>query len=132
MNNIRFRGGSTYTVGAFRAAKVSLVILSRENNKTKFLQTIFYHSRKEAKKVLFLITDGYSNGGDPTALANELKQDDVTIFTIGIRNGNYKELYALSTSPGQFYSYLLDSFQEFESLARRALHVGTALKILKQ
>jgi hypothetical protein len=76
------------------------------------------------KKVLFLITDGFSNGGDPIPLANELKKKQVTIFTIGIQNGNYKELYELASSPGEFYSYLLDSFQEFENLARRALHVG--------
>lgn len=73
---------------------------------------------------MFLITDGYSNGGDPIPLADELEKQQVTIFTIGIQNGNYKELYELSTSPGELYSYLLDSFQEFESLARRALHVG--------
>jgi hypothetical protein len=73
--------------------------------------------------VLFLITDGFSNGGDPIPLANELKKKQVTIFTIGIQNGNYKELYELASSPGEFYSYLLDSFQEFENLARRALHV---------
>lgn len=74
--------------------------------------------------MLFLITDGYSNGGDPVPIANELKQNNVTIFTIGIKNGNYKELYDLASKPGQLHSYLLDSFQEFENLARRALHVG--------
>jgi NAD(P)H-hydrate repair Nnr-like enzyme with NAD(P)H-hydrate epimerase domain len=87
-------------------------------------QEIFQRSRNNSKKVLFLITDGFSNGGDPIPLANELKKKQVTIFTIGIQNGNYKELYELASSPGEFYSYLLDSFQEFENLARRALHVG--------
>lgn len=57
-------------------------------------------------------------------IANDLKKNDVVIFTIGIKNGNYKELFDLSSAPGEFYSYLLDSFQEFENLARRALHVG--------
>lgn len=73
---------------------------------------------------MFLITDGYSNGGDPIQLAEDLKNNQITIFTIGIQNGNYKELYDISSSPGEFYSYLLDSYSEFESLARRALHVG--------
>lgn len=93
-----------------------------------FLQTIFENSRNTSKKVLFLITDGFSNGGDPIPLANQLKKQQVTIFTIGIQNGNYKELYELSTAPGELFSYLLDSFQEFESLARRALHVGKQIK----
>lgn len=74
---------------------------------------------------MFLITDGFSNGGDPVPLAKTLKNEQhVTIFTIGIQNGNYKELYDLATSPGEMFSYLLDSFKEFEGLARRALHVG--------
>ncbi|KAJ8929512.1 hypothetical protein NQ314_017805 [Rhamnusium bicolor] len=76
------------------------------------------------KRYFFLITDGYSNGGNPIPLSDELKNNQITIFTIGIENGNYKELYELSSAPGEFYSYLLDSFNEFESLARRALHVG--------
>ena len=74
--------------------------------------------------MLFLVTDGYSNGGDPVPIANDLKSQNVTVFTIGIRSGNYKELYELSSSPGEKFSYLLDSFDDFESLARRALHVG--------
>ncbi|KAK5644039.1 hypothetical protein RI129_007884 [Pyrocoelia pectoralis] len=106
LKNIKYIGGGTYTVGAFGVAK-----------------DIFQHSRNDTKKLLFLITDGYSNGGDPVPLANDIKKHGVTIFTIGIRNGNYKELYQLSSSPGEYYSYLLDSFEEFESLARRALHV---------
>ncbi|KAL1489564.1 hypothetical protein ABEB36_013517 [Hypothenemus hampei] len=105
--NIEYKGGETYTLGAFQKAK-----------------EIFDSStRNDSKKVIFLITDGYSNGEDPIPLSNQLKNDQVTIFTIGIRNGNYKELYELSSIPGEFYSYLLDSFEEFEGLARRALHV---------
>lgn len=91
---------------------------------------MFENSRNTSKKVLFLITDGFSNGGDPVPLANELKSKQVTIFTIGIQNGNYKELYELSTEPGELYSYLLDSFQEFEGLARRALHVGNYFAVV--
>ncbi|XP_030767169.1 sushi, von Willebrand factor type A, EGF and pentraxin domain-containing protein 1-like [Sitophilus oryzae] len=105
--NIEYKGGETYTFGAFEKAK-------------EIFET---SNRNESKKVLFLITDGYSNGFDPIPISTELKNSQVTIFTIGIRNGNYKELYDLSSSPGQLYSYLLDSFEEFEGLARRALHM---------
>nr|XP_023016002.1 sushi, von Willebrand factor type A, EGF and pentraxin domain-containing protein 1-like [Leptinotarsa decemlineata] len=107
LKGINYKGGETYTFGAFQTAKE---IFDSTN-------------RNDSKKVLFLITDGYSNGGDPIPLADELKDDSITIFTIGIQNGNYKELYEISSTPGQFYSYLLESFSEFESLARRALHV---------
>lgn len=96
------------------------------------LQQIFANSRNSSRKALFLITDGFSNGGDPVPTAKELKQNQVTIFTIGIQNGNYKELYELSSEPGEHYSYLLDSFEEFENLARRALHTGKYLQITLQ
>ncbi|XP_066147032.1 sushi, von Willebrand factor type A, EGF and pentraxin domain-containing protein 1-like [Euwallacea fornicatus] len=105
--NIEYKGGETYTAGAFQKAKK---IFEASN-------------RKDSKKVIFLVTDGYSSGDNPVPISEELKNNQVIIFTIGIRNGNYKELYELSSTPGEFYSYLLDSFEEFESLARRALHV---------
>ncbi|XP_015834822.1 sushi, von Willebrand factor type A, EGF and pentraxin domain-containing protein 1 isoform X1 [Tribolium castaneum] len=106
LSKIEYTGGGTNTLKAFEVAK-----------------EIFTQSRNDSEKVLFLITDGFSNGGDPIPLAAELKKDQVKIFTIGIANGNYKELYELASTPGEIYSYLLDSFEEFESLARRALHV---------
>ncbi|KAK9871010.1 hypothetical protein WA026_009970 [Henosepilachna vigintioctopunctata] len=103
---VNYTGGETFTLGAFQKA-----------------QKIFEKSRNSSKKVLFLITDGFSNGGDPVPIAEDLKKQGITIFTIGIRNGNYRELYKISSEPGEVHSYLLDSFEEFESLARRALHV---------
>ena len=49
---------------------------------------------------------------------------NVEIFTFGIRNGNVKELRDMASNPKDEHSYILDSFQEFEALARRALHEG--------
>lgn len=40
----------------------------------------------------------------------------------GIQSGNSAELYNISSSPGEAHSFLLDSFTQFESLARKALH----------
>lgn len=71
---------------------------------------------------IFLITDGYSNGGDPRPLAAQLRRRGVRIFTIGIRHGNQEELREMATDP--FHCYILDDFEEFEALARRALHQG--------
>ncbi|XP_023311460.1 sushi, von Willebrand factor type A, EGF and pentraxin domain-containing protein 1-like [Anoplophora glabripennis] len=106
LKNINYSGGETFTVGAFQIAKEIFDNASRNNS----------------KKVLFLITDGYSSGGDPVPVADKLKNKHVTVFTIGIESGNYKELYELSFSGGESYSYILDSFKELNSLARRALH----------
>ena len=41
--------------------------------------------RPDASKAVFLITDGYSNGGDPRPTAELLKQMEVEFFTFGIR-----------------------------------------------
>lgn len=104
-NNISYTGGGTYTRGALLEA---LAILAK--------------GREAANKVVFLITDGFSNGGDPRAAANLVKNTGATIFTFGIRTGNVEELHDIASSPGYTHSYLLDSFAEFEALARRALH----------
>lgn len=103
---IKFIGGGTYTFGALKRAK-----------------EIFSKARKDSKKVIYLITDGFSNGRNPVPLARQLKSEsNVTIFTIGIQTGNYAELFNISSSPGENHSFLLDSFTQFESLARKALH----------
>ncbi|XP_015174373.1 PREDICTED: sushi, von Willebrand factor type A, EGF and pentraxin domain-containing protein 1-like isoform X2 [Polistes dominula] len=105
LNNISYTGGGTYTRGALFEA---LDILEK--------------GRKKAKKVIFLITDGFSNGGDPRPIADHLKNAGVMIFTFGIRTGNIKELHDIASNPEYAHSYFLDSFAEFEALARRALH----------
>lgn len=80
------------------------------------------------KKAVFLITDGFSNGGDPRPAANLLKSAGATIFTFGIRTGNVQELHDIASFPGYMHSYFLDSFAEFEAFARRALHRGKSFR----
>lgn len=46
------------------------------------------------------------------------------VTPIGIQAGNSAELYNISSSPRDEHSFLLDSFTQFESLARKALHSG--------
>ncbi|XP_069128762.1 sushi, von Willebrand factor type A, EGF and pentraxin domain-containing protein 1-like [Argopecten irradians] len=102
---IKFRGGGTYTLGAILQAK-----------------DILSHARPDSNKAVFLITDGFSNGGDPRPQAHILRQKGVKIFTFGIRNGHVKELLDMASEPKNETCYILDTFEEFESLARRALH----------
>uniref|UniRef100_A0A8C4N059 Sushi, von Willebrand factor type A, EGF and pentraxin domain-containing protein 1 n=1 Tax=Equus asinus asinus TaxID=83772 RepID=A0A8C4N059_EQUAS len=102
---ITYRGGGTYTKGAFQQAA-----------------QILRHSRENSTKVIFLITDGYSNGGDPRPVAASLRDFGVEIFTFGIWQGNIRELNDMASTPKEEHCYLLHSFEEFEALARRALH----------
>jgi len=78
---------------------------------------------------VFLITDGFSNGGDPRPAAHLLKNTGAIVFTFGIRTGNVEELHDIASYPGYTHSYLLDSFAEFEALARRALHRGALFPV---
>ena len=93
---------------------------------TRTFPFLFQFSRSTAAKAVFLITDGYSNGGDPRPTAESLKSSHggVEIFTFGIRNGHVKELKAMASDPKDQHCFIVDSFQEFEALARRALHEG--------
>ncbi|XP_069622657.1 sushi, von Willebrand factor type A, EGF and pentraxin domain-containing protein 1 [Ranitomeya imitator] len=102
---ITYKGGGTYTKGAFQQAA-----------------QILRHSRNDSTKVIFLITDGYSNGGDPRPVAAGLRDLGVEIFTVGIWQGNIRELHDMASQPKEEHCYLLHSFAEFEALARRALH----------
>ncbi|XP_053558647.1 sushi, von Willebrand factor type A, EGF and pentraxin domain-containing protein 1 [Bombina bombina] len=102
---ITYKGGGTYTKGAFQQA-------------TQILR----HSRSDSTKVIFLITDGYSNGGDPRPIAANLRDLGVEIFTVGIWQGNIRELHDMASPPKEEHCYLLNSFAEFEALARHALH----------
>ncbi|GAB6029547.1 hypothetical protein CHUAL_005296 [Chamberlinius hualienensis] len=105
MTNITYTGGGTFTLGALLETK-----------------KIMANGRVNSSKAVFLITDGYSNGGDPRPVAEQLKRDDVQVYTFGIRNGNVAELMDMSSEPKSEHCYILDSFEEFEALARRALH----------
>ncbi|XP_056610750.1 sushi, von Willebrand factor type A, EGF and pentraxin domain-containing protein 1 isoform X1 [Triplophysa dalaica] len=103
--SITYRGGGTYTRGAFQRAA-----------------QILRYSRENATKVIFLITDGYSNGGDPRPVAAALREKGVEIFTLGIWQGNIRELHDMASHPKDQHCYLVHNFAEFEALARRALH----------
>nr|XP_040233470.2 sushi, von Willebrand factor type A, EGF and pentraxin domain-containing protein 1-like [Anopheles coluzzii] len=100
---IEYSGGGTYTYGALWEAEE---IFARDSY---------------PERIIFLITDGYSNGQSPIPIAERLKQNGVQIFSIGIESGNEEELTSIATSVE--HRYLLGSFEQFESLVRQALHL---------
>ena len=46
------------------------------------------------------------------------------------RNGNVKELKSMASEPKDQHCFILESFKEFEALARRALHQGKVDRIM--
>jgi sushi, von Willebrand factor type A, EGF and pentraxin domain-containing protein 1 len=90
-------------------------------------QRILKRARNGTSRAVFLLTDGYSNGGDPREAAKIVRETfGAEVFTFGVRNGNTQELLAMATSVD--HCYVLNSFQQFAALARRALHQGTHKK----
>lgn len=90
-------------------------------------QRILKRARNGTSRAVFLLTDGYSNGGDPREAAKIVREKfGAEVFTFGVRNGNTQELLAMATSAD--HCYVLNSFQQFAALARRALHQGTHTK----
>ena len=88
-------------------------------------QKVLRAARPDARKAVFLVTDGYSNSGDPRPVARRLRlRHAVDVFAFGIRDGNFVELCDMASEPKHEHVYILDSFEEFEALARRALHEG--------
>lgn len=86
--------------------------------------------RRNSKKILVLITDGFSNGRNPISIAQDLKLGGVLIFTVGISSGNYDELRSIGSKPAGNYNYMLSSFSLFESLARKALHTDYKVGVI--
>lgn len=79
---IEYTGGNTNTIEALLEAR-----------------KLFDKARKAADKALFLVTDGFSNKGDPVPAAKELRDSGITIFTFGIQSGKcYLEMF-LSSLP---------------------------------
>lgn len=86
LSQIAYIGGLTYTLGAMKVA-----------------DKILAASDRSVPQVVFLVTDGFSNGGDPKPIARKLKARGVTIFTFGIKNGNVKELQVSEISSYSIY-----------------------------
>ncbi|XP_059487265.1 sushi, von Willebrand factor type A, EGF and pentraxin domain-containing protein 1-like isoform X2 [Neocloeon triangulifer] len=102
--SVRYKGGATFTLGALNEA-----------------QRILRRSREGTSRAVFLLTDGYSNGGDPRGAAQVIREElSAEIFTFGVRNGNTQELLEMASSPN--HTFVLSSFEQFAALARRAFH----------
>ncbi|XP_033116115.1 sushi, von Willebrand factor type A, EGF and pentraxin domain-containing protein 1-like [Anneissia japonica] len=93
-----YTGGDTYTLGALTQA-----------------ETLLKNGRNDAPRLVILLTDGQSNGGDPIPKANEMKRDGITIFSIGLGQGiNQDELTSIASDNNV---YLLDQLGKISDLA---------------
>ena len=83
-------------------------------------RNLFSQSPSDAKKVLFVLTDGKSNlqRYSPTTEAELMKKDGVEIFTFGIgRHVNDYELVAIASQPTRIHKFRVESFDALSSLS---------------
>ena len=81
---------------------------------------MFSQSPSDAKKVLFVLTDGKSNRQKykATTEAKLLKDDKVEIFTFGIgKNVNDYELVAIASQPTKTHKFRVERFDDLSSLS---------------
>ncbi|XP_078613327.1 sushi, von Willebrand factor type A, EGF and pentraxin domain-containing protein 1-like isoform X2 [Branchiostoma floridae x Branchiostoma japonicum] len=99
----------------------SVLYTSGSTNTGEALQKareLFQSSRSAAKKVLVLLTDGYSNGNlSPGPQAATLRSSGVEVFAIGIGGYRYSELQAIASVPYGYHIYFYDTFNDFNQLA---------------
>ncbi|XP_077982893.1 matrilin-3-like [Glandiceps talaboti] len=99
IGRIDFEDGSTHTGRALNLARTNAF-------------TNAAGSRSNAHKVLFLITDGRSNGGlSVTAAANALKDTGVEIYALGVTDSiNRDELRSIVSVPVPDHLFYYESF----------------------
>ncbi|XP_052833179.1 collagen alpha-1(XII) chain isoform X1 [Octopus bimaculoides] len=83
--------------------------------------SVFTNTRKSvASKVLVLVTDGKSNNENETiAAAEKLKDDGVTIFTIGVVNPKVSELIAAASEPSCTHFINLKGYNETDFIVKK-------------
>ncbi|CAI9741734.1 Hypothetical predicted protein [Octopus vulgaris] len=104
INLITYDGGGTNTTSALDLARTS----------------VFTNTRTSvAAKVLVLVTDGKSSSETGTvAAAQRLKDDGVTIFTIGVVNPRVSELTAAASEPSCTHFIHLNDYNEIDFIVK--------------
>ena len=73
----------------------------------------------EIRKVLVIVTDGYSNGISVDRPAQQLKNSGVIIFSVGIGPGvSLPELRVMASKPVDQHIFTVKNFAELDGLGR--------------
>ncbi|KAJ8008899.1 hypothetical protein DPEC_G00083220 [Dallia pectoralis] len=99
-----YRGGSTNTGRAMTYVREKVFLANRG-------------SRLNVPRVTILITDGKSSDSfkDP---ATELKNADVEIFAVGVKDAVRSELEAIATEPVETHVYTVEDFDAFKRISK--------------
>ncbi|CAI5769701.1 collagen alpha-1(XII) chain isoform X1 [Podarcis lilfordi] len=129
INTFPYRGGSTNTGKAMTFVREKVFVQSRG-------------ARPNVPRVMILITDGKSSDAfkDP---ADRLRNSDVEIFAVGVKDAVRSELEAIASEPTETHVYTVEDFdafqrisfeltraiclrieQELEAIRKKAIHLG--------
>ncbi|TSO25219.1 Collagen alpha-1(XII) chain [Bagarius yarrelli] len=99
-----YRGGSTNTGKAMTYVKEKIFVSSRG-------------ARDNVPRVMVLITDGKSSDSFKDPAAN-LKNADVEIFAVGVKDAVRSELEAIANSPAENHVFEVEDFDAFERISK--------------
>ncbi|XP_062981009.1 collagen alpha-1(XII) chain isoform X2 [Elgaria multicarinata webbii] len=103
INTFPYRGGSTNTGKAMTYVREKVFVTSKG-------------ARENVPRVMILITDGKSSDAfkDP---ALKLRNSDVEIFAVGVKDAVRTELEAIATPPTETHVYTVEDFDAFQRIS---------------
>lgn len=104
VRNFPYRGGSTNTGRAMTYVREKIFISGRG-------------ARTNVPRVTILITDGKSSDTfkDP---ATRLRNSDVEIFAVGVKDAVRSELEAIANPPAETHVYTVEDFDAFQRISK--------------
>ncbi|KAJ7988915.1 hypothetical protein DPEC_G00314140 [Dallia pectoralis] len=99
-----YRGGSTNTGKAMNFVRDKVFVTTRG-------------SRQGVPRVMVLITDGKSSDSFKDA-ATKLRNLDVEIFAVGVKDAVRSELEAIANAPSSTHVYTVEDFDAFERISK--------------
>lgn len=99
-----YRGGSTNTGKAMKYVKDKIFITSRG-------------ARQNVPRVMVLITDGKSSDSFKDAATN-LRNIDVEIFAVGVKDAVRSELEAIANPPADNHVFEVEDFDAFQRISK--------------
>lgn len=99
-----YRGGSTNTGRAMKYVKDKIFVPARG-------------ARDNVPRVMVLITDGKSSDSFKTQ-ATDLRNIDVEIFAVGVKDAVRSELEAIANPPADTHVYEVEDFDAFQRISK--------------
>uniref|UniRef100_A0A8C3IIX7 Collagen alpha-1(XII) chain n=1 Tax=Chrysemys picta bellii TaxID=8478 RepID=A0A8C3IIX7_CHRPI len=103
INTFPYRGGSTNTGKAMTYVREKVFVINRG-------------SRPNVPRVMILITDGKSSDAFKEP-AIKLRESDVEIFAVGVKDAVRTELEAIASPPAETHVYTVEDFDAFQRIS---------------